>query len=369
MVTVLNVIDTAGPGGAETIFLETCARIDRRHFNSVCVVSEEGWLTKELRGREIEPHVIPSKGSLNFSYLWSLMRLAREKRPALIVGHLFGSSVYCSMTGALLGIPVISILHGHSDIAGESRLPSVKKLLLRLARRVVFVSGQLQRALGTELRISKSRSVVIPNGIDFDRFSRAGDRPLRGELDLADDKILVGAVGNIRAAKSYETFLQAANLLSKQSDLYHFVIAGEGSGPLYNEVRRLCTSYDLDDKVTFLGLRTDVPAILRSLDVYVLSSITEGFSIACVEAMAAGIPVVATRSGGPEEILEHGQSGLLVPVKNPHALAAAVQTVSQNPTLRAKITATARSRVKSQYTLQTMIESYEQLFTTVAGSQ
>jgi glycosyltransferase involved in cell wall biosynthesis len=150
--------------------------------------------------------------------------------------------------------------------------------------------------------------------------------------------------------------------LSDANERYRFVIAGEGSGKIYDDVLALRDQLGLQHKVTFLGLRTDVAEIMRSLDVYVLSSTTEGFSIACIEAMASGTPVVATRSGGPEEILEDERSGLLVPVRNPDAMAGAVDRITSDRNLAANLVAGARIRVTSRYTLDSMLNSYEALF-------
>jgi glycosyltransferase involved in cell wall biosynthesis len=371
MITVLNVIDTGGPGGAETVFLNICAGLDPTEFRSISVVSREGWLADSLRARGATPWIIPSRGSLSIRYLRQIMHAARSGKADVIAGHLYGSAVYCSLAGKLLGIPVVSVLHGQSDIAKGGRFPGLKKFLVRTGtKRLVFVSDRLRQDLTAALRVSDEQCAVIPNGVDIDRFSGVTGRPLRTELGLQGDQILVGAVGNIRSPKAYDVFLRAAKLLKDHSPRYRFAIAGEGSGKLYDEMLTLRRELDLEREVTFLGLRSDVAEILHSLDVYVLSSTTEGFSIACVEAMAAGTPVVATRSGGPEEIVEHERSGLLVPTQNPRAVADAVRRFELDSSLASELTANALKRVQRRYTLSSMLRAYEQLFRdTVAGNE
>jgi glycosyltransferase involved in cell wall biosynthesis len=369
MITVLNVIDTGGPGGAETVFLNTCTGLDHTRFRSVCVVSRDGWLADSLRERGQAPMIVPAAGSLNVGYLRAIMRYARHAKADVIVGHLYGSAIYCSLAGRLLGVPVISVLHGQSDISGGGRFSALKKLAVRTgSSKLVFVSDRLRQALQSQLQIRDDQCVIIPNGVDISRFSGTS-RPLRAELGLTDDQLLVGAVGNIRGPKSYDIFLRAAKRLSDTNDRYRFVIAGEGSGKIYEDVLNLRDELGLQHKVAFLGLRTDVAQIMRSLDVYVLSSTTEGFSIACIEAMASGTPVVATRSGGPEEILEHGVSGLLVPVRNPDAMADAIDRVSSDGNLAANLVAGARIRVASRYTLGSMLSSYETLFESLLSTR
>lgn len=368
MITVLSVIDTGGPGGAETVFLHTATSLDPARFRSVCIVSREGWLADSLRARGATPLIIASSGSLNVQYLRRIMRVARDECVDVIAGHLYGSAIYCGLAGKLLGIPVVSILHGQSDITGRGRLAGLKKLVVRMtARRLVFVSERLKALLRTALGASEKQCAVIPNGVDIGRFAGAGTGSLRSELGLQSDHILVGAIGNIRAPKAYDVFLRAAKLLKDQSPRYRFAIAGQGSGQLYDALMSLRSELGLEREVTFLGLRSDIASILGSLDVYALSSTTEGFSIACIEAMAAGIPVVATRSGGPEEIIEDGHSGLLVPIQDPQSLAAAVAKLASDPVLCRNVRANALARVRQQYTLTTMLDAYERTFRDVVG--
>jgi glycosyltransferase involved in cell wall biosynthesis len=363
MINVLSVIDTLGPGGAETVFLNTCSALDAAGFRNTAVIAGEGWLANELRARGIEPHIVPSRGSLNHAYLRELMRIARATRADVMAAHLYGPAIYCSLAGILLRTPVVSVLHGQSDIGDGGRLAWLKKLSVRLGTtRMVFVSRRLQDALREELNLDERRCLVIANGIDPAAFAADGTRPLREELGLAPDRILVGAVGNLRTPKAYDVMLRAARLLKDRSPAFVFAIAGHGTGELQARLLALRKELDLERDVVFLGLRADVSAILRSLDVYALSSDTEGFSIACIEAMAAGAPVVSTRSGGPEEIIEDGRSGLLVPTRDPQALADAIERVATDAHLAAELRRNALARVSEKFSLTQMVRSYERVF-------
>ena len=122
MISILHVIDTGGPGGAETVFLQTTTGLDPDRFRSTPVVGHEGWLSSQLDARGVAPEIAPAKGSFNARYLWQLSRIAHRHRVNVIVAHLYGSAVYASLAGMLLSIPVISVLHGHTDVAGAGRL-------------------------------------------------------------------------------------------------------------------------------------------------------------------------------------------------------------------------------------------------------
>ena len=366
MISVLHIIDTAGPGGAETVFLQTATRIDPARFQPTAVIGETGWLAKQLQESGLPPRIVPARGSFNARYLSTLLWLARRHRSDVIVAHLYGSSVYASLVGRILSIPVVSVLHGQSDVPQTERFAPLKAALIRRgSRRVIFVSERLEEHLRPRLGLTTEQCAVIPNGVDTAVFRRAPDRSLRAELHLPDDAALIGAIGNVRAPKAYDVLLRAARTLIDRSQKFHLIIAGDCANALGRQLEQLSRDLGTERHVTFLGLRPDVSRILNNLDVFVLSSHTEGFSIACIEAMACGIPVVATRSGGPEQILA-GEAGLLVPTGDSESLALAVERVTSSSDLAASLTARATKRVHERYSLATMLSRYELLLERVA---
>jgi glycosyltransferase involved in cell wall biosynthesis len=361
MISVMHVIDTGGPGGAETVFLQIATDLDPARFQSVAVVGDHGWLPEQLEKRSLVPHILSAKGSFKAGYLLALRRLARRRKIDVIVAHLYGSAIYASLLGRLIGVPVVSVLHGQSDVAHSDRLAPLRSGIVRMgSRKVVFVSKHLKEHLAPRLRLAESQCAVIPNGVDVEVFRPSRDRSLRSELALADDVILVGAIGNIRAPKAYDVLLRAARILLDRSQRFHFIIAGDCSNDLGRELVELSRSLGIQQRVIFLGLKADIVRILRNLDAFVLSSRTEGFSIACIEAMACGIPVIATRSGGPEEILEGG-AGILVRTDDAEAIAQAIDDVTSSKTLAGVLTTKALERVQQQYSLGRMVSEYAAL--------
>lgn len=366
MIRVLHVIDTLGPGGAETVFLHTSSSLDPSRFQSVVAVGGPGWLTQRLHERGLTPHIVPAKGAFNVRYLVTLLQLARQNEIEVIVAHLYGSAVYASMAGMALSVPVVSVLHGHSDVAPAGRFSAVKSAMVRRgSRKVVFVSERLEEHLQPQLRLAVSQRSVIPNGVDTEVFHPDRDRSLRAELGIAEDTVLVGAIGNVRKPKAYDVLLRAARILIDRSQRFHFVIAGDHANALGGRLAQLSRDLAIERHVSFLGLRHEVSRLLNNLDVFALSSHTEGFSIACIEAMACGVPVVATRSGGPEEILE-GEAGILVPTGDPESLAVGIERIVSSKDLAASMTTKAIRRVHERYSLTTMLARYEDLLERVA---
>jgi glycosyltransferase involved in cell wall biosynthesis len=361
VISVMHVIDTGGPGGAETVFLQMATGLDPARFRSTAVVGGNGWLAKQLEELSLAPHIMSAKGSFKAGYLLTLCRLVRQRKIDVVVAHLYGSAIYASLLGRIMSVPVVSVLHGQSDVADADRLASLRSGIVRKgSRTVVFVSERLKEHLGPRLRLAEPQCAVIPNGVNVEIFRPCRDRSLRSELALADDVILVGAIGNVRAPKAYDVLLRAAQILADRSQRFHFVIAGDCANVLGRQLVELSRSLGIEQRVSFLGLRGDVARILRNLDAFVLSSRTEGFSIACIEAMASGIPVIATRCGGPEEILADG-AGILVPTDDPEAIAQAIDHVTSSKALAEALTAKAMKRVQQHYSLEKMISQYEAL--------
>jgi glycosyltransferase involved in cell wall biosynthesis len=359
--TLVHVIDTGGPGGAEMLFHQLVTGLDAP-FRNVPIISREGWLADRVRAGGLVPRIVPSKGSLNLGYLMRLCGALRRERADLLIAHLYGSAIYGALAGMLTNTPVIAILHGQTDVGSGERFASLKSAAVRHgADRAVFVSSQLRDDLRVRLRLPAGRCRVIENGVDMTAFRPERDDSLRRELGLEPADILVGTVGNVRKPKDYHSLLRAAHQVRTASSRIHFAHVGEGSGELYESLLAEREALGLTRNFHFVGLRNDIAKLLNNFDVFALSSTTEGFSIACVEAMACGVPVIATRSGGPETIVEDGISGLLVPPAAPEAMAAAILRVAADPALRARLARDGRMRADAQFSHARMISRYREL--------
>lgn len=359
---VLQVIDTSGPGGAETVFAQLATGLEEFGISTAAIIGEDGWLSHRLRSCGSNVQILPAKGSVNLIYLRQLVRAIESQRPDVVLAHLAGPAVYCSLAGLLTGTPVASVIHGHSDFSRAERLLKTKAAIIRHgSRKVVFVSEHLRDALSSRLGLRGVDTPVIPNGVDVAQIMAARPASLRAELGLDAETFLVGAVGNIRPPKAYDVLLRAAKIAVEAEPRVRLVIAGDFSTPLFEQLKQLHSNLGLEGHLHFLGLRTDVPNVLRALDAFVLSSSSEGFSIACCEAMAAGVPVVATRSGGPEQILDAGACGILAPVADPAALADGIIRLARSPSERLRLSHLARERVATNYGLDTMLARYSNL--------
>jgi len=365
--TILHTIETGGPGGAETILLNLASGLDPARYQSLALVAEEGWLRSQLRARNVETVVRGTNGWLDPRPLWSFLRLLREKNVALIHSHLPDQNFISCLAGTLGRRATVATYHGALEGSGVKF-----GLKLGTVRRCGNVIVAVSESLASSLRrrgFPANKVACIPNGIDVARFRGVAAGRVRSELRVSPETPLVGMMANYRKDKGHEFFLEAARIIVQTIPQCHFVAAGDVSPENRELLSSRLQKLSLEKQFAFLGFRQDVPEFLADLDVFVLPSTSEGFSLATVEAMAAGRPVVVTRSGGPEEIVEDGRSGILVPAGDPESLARAVIHVLQQPEMARTMGQEARTRTERAFSLSRMIRDYENLYDRVLQAE
>lgn len=367
-------IDTAGPGGAETVFVDVVTGCRAKGHESIALIPAEDWVAETLRERGFVPEFDASMGSFDFRYLLRLVRLIKARRIDIVHAHLLTSGVYGSIAAKLCGIPSIVTFHGLTDLGRKQRLLGTKcRLLNWAASRVSFVSAELREGFLSRTQLRPHSAVVVHNGIDANVFAQSSHSGVREELGIGADEALVLSVGNIRPAKGYEVLLEAAQRTVDRGLACRFVVVGHAREPLMSSLLDKRAELGLDRVVKFIGFRSDVARLLSAADAFLLTSHSEGFSLATVQAMAAGVPVVSTRCGGPEGILQHQRSGLLVELGAVDQIADAIGQILNQPELRVRLTAEALVKVRNSFTMDSMINKYnheyEQLSTSFPRRQ
>jgi glycosyltransferase involved in cell wall biosynthesis len=362
--TILHAIDTYGPGGAETVCVELASGLDRARFRSCGAVVREGWVFDTMAARGLDPALVrPGRGPVDLLYLARLVALARRRRADLIQSHLLTANLYGALAAALLRRPAIATFHGTGDVAADDARAAAKlRLIAACSFRMVFVSETLRGHYLARHEVDRDRTAVVPNGIDAATFAPAPHRRLRAELGVPDDALLVGLLGNIREAKAYDELLRVADAVRDAEPRIHFAVAGKERRGIYEDLIALRQRLRLEDRVTFLGYRTDAADLLNGLDLLLSTSTTEGMPLGTLQAMACGLPVVSTRSGGPQEVIDDGRDGLLVPVGDTAAIAAAVLRLARDGAARRTLGDRARRTVLERFTLQTMVAAYSALY-------
>jgi glycosyltransferase involved in cell wall biosynthesis len=361
--TILHTIETAGPGGAETVVLNLASRLDSSRFRSLVLLPREDWLSERLRERGVPTFFVDSKAWYDFRLPVGMARLIRQENVNLIHSHLPGQNFYSCVVGPLTGCKTIVTYHGGIELSRSRGLRGAIQLgwVRRSADAVVVVCDHVGQML-RNARFPFEKIVRIYNGISVEKFQVPANGRLRRELGLQNGAKLVGMVANLRETKGYEFFIQAARKVTDTMPETRFVAVGDMNPVIARPLLGLVERLGLQDRFIFLGFRSDVPEILSELDVFVLSSISEGFPLVALEAMAAAKPVIVTRSGGPQEIVEDGRTGLLIPPADPDALTEKICELFANPERAAALARTAREKVGSTFTLEKMIGNYEHLY-------
>lgn len=362
-VRVLQVIETTGPGGAETVFLELLRGLGAQGVETFAVLAGPGWVQDRVKEQGVPYVVCPSTGSFDVSYLNAVRRYAAGIRADLIHGHMLGASAYAALAAAMSRTPMVATLHGMPDLGQRGIRRTLKALALRAgATKVVCVSDALNRAAGDALGVPQERVTTIHNGVDTDLFAPGQAQLIRDSLGIGRHEYLALSVGNFRPSKGYLVLLEAIGLVRARGLPVRFVVVGQGDNVIAEEFRVRREEMGLGGVVSLLGFREDIPDLMRAADLYVLSSLDEGFSLTTVQAMATGLPVLATRCGGPEEIIRSDEEGLLVEPGSATALAEALTLLAADPNRRKKMATSARRAAVERFAVSRMVAQYAALY-------
>ena len=361
---VLHLIETWGPGGAERVMIDVVTGLPSNAWVSVVAPIAEGWVSQQARLHGATVAVIPQQRSFDIRYLAALRSLIARERVDIVHAHMLMSSLYGGMAARWCGIPCLATFHGSVDVPGDTPVLRLKAAVLRQTiGRTIFVSNALRKDIAPRLGLAEDRVGVIHNGVDPLRFTPGSSRHLRELYSIPDSDVVIGAVGNIRSSKAYDVLLRAISRIRDAGVGIRCLIAGNaGWGETQATVDSLMRELRLEQTVHFCGFVDDSSTFLRGLDIFVLTSRTEGFSIATLEAMATGLPVVATRCGGPEEIVTNGVDGLLVTVADPAAVADAVQALIFNAPQRQRIGEAARQTVVDRFSSSRVATAYGEAY-------
>jgi glycosyltransferase involved in cell wall biosynthesis len=361
--TVLHLIDTGGIGGAETVYLNLVRGLDPSRWDHVAVVPSRGWLYGQLADCGITPIVLAERSSFDVGYFARLSRIIRQHRVDLIQGHLFGSAVRAALLACVLRIPAVGTIHGTIDLKSNERFRRLKVAAInRGLKRVVFVSELLRRSFLDTVPLRADRATVILNGIKPRPVFAADGAAFRKEFGLSPGDFVIGTIANPGPAKGLDVLLDAAAIIKTQAPAARFVVVGELDQGRGSELIAGRDARGLTSEVILTGFRSDTHRALAAFDMYALTSRTEGLPLSLLEAMAAPLPVVATRCGGPEEIIDDRISGTLVQNGSASAIASAILQLRADVDERRRMANAGREVVMSRFTLKRQVDAYDQLY-------
>jgi glycosyltransferase involved in cell wall biosynthesis len=343
---VVHYVDSDTFGGCEEAALHLMAALDRRRWEPVLLHHANPGISRLLEGATalgIRTRAVPRVDSRRrLSGVARLWRALRAERPAIFHAHLSWPlackhGVRAAWLARVPGVVGTAQLYVAPDSLWRSRV------MLSPFRRIIAVSEEVKTRYAQGLHLSPRKLVVVRNAIRVPPAGRAGDPALRAALARGRPDYIVLTPARLHPQKGHVYLLAAAVRVPDAT----FVLAGDG--PLRAELEAQARALGIADRCVFLGYRADVPDLLAAADLLVLPSLFEGLPVSVLEAMAAERPVVATAIGGTDEAIVPEESGLLVPPRDPAALASAIQRLRADPGLARRLALAGRARVEREF--------------------
>jgi glycosyltransferase involved in cell wall biosynthesis len=387
-VRVLQVISDLDIGGAQEVVRTLARYLPEAGCLPVVVTFRDGPLRRPIEDMGITVEVMPGRTrSITAlpSALWELRRLRRDLVSVVsrhdidvIQTHLLRALDFLILT--LRWEPTVrrvfwTFHNARLDLRADqlplrqSWLLRPKRLVYRLAYRfgakfvdgLIAVSDDVARTVRTDLRPARRKVITIPNGVDVPRYAQPIDREFaRDGLGIPRDASILIVVGKLMEQKGHLFLLRALPLLSQRFENLHVLLAGEG--PLREDLGAMATALGVADRVHFVGNRGDISMLLAASDLFVLPSIWEGLSMALLEALASGLPVVATDVSGSREVVVDGETGWLVPPADAERLGEAIAMLLRQPAEARRRGQAGRDRVERYYSARTQAEIHAELF-------
>lgn len=358
---IVHVIHRLGTGGMENGLVNLINGLPATHYrHAIVCMTESTPFRDRIQDSAVAVHELHKQSGKDLGCYWRFFRLMRRLRPAVVHTRNLGT-IDLAPVAALAGVPFR--LHGehgwdNADPQGlNPRYRRLRRICDRFIHGYVAVSEDIASWLRDYIGIDASRVRQIYNGVDTQRFSPEG----RGAaLPASAASRVIGAVGRLDPIKRFDALIA---WFASCHDVFHdahLVIVGDG--PERGTLERLVAAHGLSDRVWLAGNRPDVADIMRSLDLFVLPSRNEGISNTILEAMASGLPVVATAVGGNCELIERGVTGELVSSGDGAALADAIAAYLDDDERRTRHGAAARQHVLRRFSLDKMIQNYDELY-------
>jgi glycosyltransferase involved in cell wall biosynthesis len=342
--------------------VQLVTRLDRQRWEpAVFCLAGPGLLAEELRAAGVP---VTCLGARHWSRVGVILRLARALRafrPAILQTFLFHANLAGRIAGRLAGIK--QIVSGIRVAEKRRRIPLwIDRWTNRFVQVNVCVSQAVADFSISQSRLSPKKIVVIPNGVDVSRFAGAIPADL-AKMGIPAGSQAVLTIGRLDRQKGLSTLIEAAAVVTCKYPNAHFLLVGEGAQR--PALERLIHDNGLAERVHLAGWRPDVPELLAAGTALILSSLWEGMPNVILEAMAAGLPVVATRVEGTSELVIEGRTGLLVQPQSPPELVAAIENILTEPAQARAMGHCGRERVAAEFSWKKMVERYSELYSSL----
>jgi glycosyltransferase involved in cell wall biosynthesis len=347
------------PGGAERALVQLVTRLDRIRWEpAVYCLAGRGALADDLQAAGVSVVCLGARHWASAGAAWRLTRALRQFRPAILQSFLFHANLAGRIAGRLAGVG--TIMSGIRVAEKRSRVPLwLDRWTNWLVTANVCVSQAVADFSIGSARFSPDKIIVIPNGVEVARFASAWPADL-AQFGIPPGSEVVLTVGRLDRQKGLGDLIECAALVVPRHPRLHFLLVGEG--PQRFTIERLIREKGLNDRIHLAGWRPDVPELLAAGHALILASHWEGMPNVILEAMAAGLPVLATRVEGTTELVQEGTTGLLVLPRAPDALATGLERLLADPALAKAMGQAGRERVATNFSWDRMVSRYEEFY-------
>ncbi len=365
MIHILHVIDSLDVGGGQNVLLNLARFAKRSQFHLEIAslhgqgVFRESFVELGIPVHTLSPHRWPPH------YILRLIRLLKRQHFDIVHCHLNASNWIAKPLAAACGIP-IRIAHDHCNDAFRSKNPVIAlldALTNQFSSLILAVSHSTRDFLISHEDLDPSRIIFLPNAVDTQHFRPVAPvtrMAAKQQLGFEPDCFLVGGIGRMVSQKNYSAFLSACAQLIQQRPKSRFFIAG--TGPEEAKLRSLATELGITDNGRFLGFVADTRLLYHACDVLLIPSLYEGLPLVALEAMASGVPVIASAVDGLCDLVRSGENGLLAPSQQPEAFAELLLHLHDSPEDYKRIAVAAQADIQTHYDAESFTRQVEQLY-------
>ncbi len=362
-IKILHLVNYLAPAGKEVGIVKLLNALNPV-FEPVLVVLGTVYDHLGLDMKKTELIELGKAQGNDFSLIPRLKNIFRSKKPLIVHTHSWGTLVEGISAAKWARVPVV--VHGeHGTYYKDFKRKWVQKFFFSLTDQILSVSALLADQLSNDLGIKRERIHPVLNGVDVAKFAPnpVKRNTYRRQWGFTEKDIIIGTVGRPMKVKNQQLMIRALRVLHDQGHKVHFAIVGDTPlQSLRTQLEKLARTLNVAQYVHFLGFQSDIPGYLNMFDIFVLPSLSEGCSNVIQEAMATGLPVIASRVGGNPELIEHEKTGLLFESDSIDALVHALRMVLEQPQKALFLGQNALRRARNVFSLDTMIRNYEQVY-------
>lgn len=357
MIKIIYFLNSTIRGGVEEHVLSVLEKLDRNRFEPIFVGPKEliALIEKELDRYQVPSYAVSIFSWLDWGEINKFTKILKEEKPQIVHSHLFKAAMFAAPIAKRVGgIYVVDTAHiREAWRKGLKTAYFIDRLVYRKVDRIIAVSHAVRNYLVEVKKLPPSKITVVHNGVHVEKFRTAQTKPTNGRLTF-------GVIGRLEIQKGHRYFLEAVKLLGRTADQAQFNIIGEGS--LRAELEAMARQLGIEERINFLGFRSDIVKAFDELDVLVLPSLFEGLPLVALEASAMGKAVIVTNVDGSPEAVAHNETGIVVPPEDPPALKAAMERLIMHRSQIETFGRNARDRVARDFNVNKQVRETEKIY-------